>query len=91
MNTGVGRTTPRAEVFPSPTDALALLGEGRASMNTSTEALGIIFGQMQIISALAQSLPRNYFEHLSTAEVATDMLNIVKAHGMDKLQYWGLS
>lgn len=29
--------------------------------------------------------------YASTASVARDMLEIMKAHGRDKIQYWGFS
>ena len=92
LNIGVGHTTPRVNIFPSASDFLLMQTEGPISMNTSTESLGRLFGQNQITSALSEMHPkRNYFEHLSTPEVATDMLSIVKAYGMEKLQFYGFS
>ncbi|KAJ2923798.1 hypothetical protein H1R20_g13300, partial [Candolleomyces eurysporus] len=32
-----------------------------------------------------------FLEHINTANTATDMLTIARAHGREKLQYWGFS
>ena len=61
------------------------------SMNTSSESLGRLSGLAQIVSNLSVSRAKLYMEHVSTPEIAMDMMNIVKAYGMDKLQYWGFS
>jgi hypothetical protein len=60
-------------------------------MNASTAALGNLFGTVQIVGSLTLDRSKKEAEHVSTSEVATDMLGIVKAYGMDKLQYWGVS
>lgn len=57
----------------------------------SENALGRQFGLAQVIGQLAEEKARHVAEHVSTAVVARDMLSIVKAHGLEKLQYWGFS
>jgi hypothetical protein len=46
-----------------------------------------LFGTAQIVGNLTLDRAKKEAEHVSTPEVATDMLSIVKAYGLDKLQY----
>lgn len=59
--------------------------------NLTIDALGRQYGQAQIIGQIAEQHTRNVAENVGTATVARDMLSIVKAHGRDKLSYWGFS
>lgn len=40
---------------------------------------------------IARDRLKDVEEHVAMPAVARDMLRIVQAHGMDKLQYWGFS
>ena len=90
LSTGVRRTSPRLDIFSSTPEPM-IQTQPANSMNTSSESLGRLSGLAQIVSNLSVSRAKLYMEHVSTPEVAMDMMNIVKAYGMDKLQYWGFS
>ena len=91
LSTGVGHTTPHLDIFSSTPESIVIQTQASNSMNTSSESLGKLSGLAQIVSNLSVSRAKLYMEHVSTPEVAMDMMNIVKAYGMDKLQYWGFS
>jgi pimeloyl-ACP methyl ester carboxylesterase len=54
-------------------------------------ALGQTLARTQILGRLAEVRASDVAPYMSTALVARDMLSIVKAHGFDKLLYWGIS
>ena len=60
-------------------------------LNQTAGTLGAFLSNAKVIGDIAASRSRKYAEHVSTPVVARDMLSIVKAHGLDKLQYWGFS
>ena len=91
LSTGVRRTSPRLDIFSSTPESIVIQTQSANSMNTSSESLGRLSGLAQIVSNLSVSRAKLYMEHVSTPEVAMDMMNIVKAYRMDKLQYWGFS
>lgn len=49
------------------------------------------WAQAQVIGSLAASHDDGYLAHINTPNTATDMLSIARAHGRDKIQYWGFS
>ena len=59
--------------------------------NQSTDAVSIIYAQAQVVGRLAYENANTTGQYMSTALVARDMLSIVKAHGREKLLYWGFS
>ena len=59
--------------------------------NQSADAVGVIHAQAQVVGRLAFENANKTGQYLSTAVVARDMLSIVKAHGREKLLYWGFS
>ena len=89
--TGVGLTTPRVNIFSTLQESLALQIKIPIALNSTNAALGENLANAQILGRLAELRAKREVEHMSTPEVARDMLNIAKAHGMDKLQYWGFS
>lgn len=47
---------------------------------------------MQLLGQLAiANDPNGYLQHMSTDNIARDMLSITEAFGFEKLQYWGVS
>ena len=88
---GVGWTTPRLDIFSTRQESLQIEGHISDSMNSTADSLGRVLGVAQIASSLAQLRAQRVAAHMSTPEVARDMLNIVKAHNFDKIQYWGVS
>jgi hypothetical protein len=88
---GVGQTTPKLNVFSSQQESLAIQPGLIEALNASTASLGRVLSYADIFGDLTEIRAKQQAEHVSTPEVARDMLSIVKAHGMDKLQYWGYS
>lgn len=60
-------------------------------MNSSTGALGELFGVAKILGEIMEARAGDIVKHMTTPVVARDMLSIIKAYGRDKLQYWGFS
>jgi len=44
-----------------------------------------------VLGDIVKDKAEDIVKHVSTPNVATDMLRIVNAMGIDKLQYWGFS
>lgn len=77
--------------FPSePEEALFFTGLQKAT-NESSGSLGMVFAEAQLVGKIAKARIPDIAQHVSTPTVARDMLSIVKAFGLDKLQYWGFS
>lgn len=81
---------PHLDIFSSRAESV-LLNSLFETGNISASSLGALFGRAQVIGNLTLDRAKHYAEHVSTPAVARDMLSIVKAHGLDKLQYWGIS
>ena len=61
-------------------------------VNTSTNSLGKLVADLQVVGQLAGATNRNgYLSSINTDYTACDMLRITKAYGQDKIQYWGIS
>ncbi|KAJ7660273.1 hypothetical protein DFH06DRAFT_1326406 [Mycena polygramma] len=62
------------------------------SLNASSNAVSKAWGDTGLIGELAlQSNTNGYLQHMSTDNIARDMLRITQAFGFEKLQYWGIS
>ncbi|PVG01811.1 alpha/beta-hydrolase [Serendipita vermifera] len=90
---GVGRTTPVIDIFPGPLerDTWLLHTFDAPLANETNTSFGYIASRAELVNLLIEEKVSIAAQHASTPVVATDMLQIVKAHGMDKLQYWGFS
>lgn len=50
-----------------------------------------LYARHQVYGEIAKRNTMHASPYVSTALVARDMLSIVRAHGLEKLQYWGYS
>ncbi|KAJ7923466.1 TAP-like protein-domain-containing protein, partial [Mycena leptocephala] len=85
---GIGRSTPRVSFFESRAEReiwSRSSGSNTPSMNSSADALAQASARGMLEGQLADdsSLP-----FLTTDHTARDMLRIVQAHGLEKIQYW---
>ncbi|KAJ7160611.1 alpha/beta-hydrolase [Mycena crocata] len=62
------------------------------SLNASSEVISNQWAQFQLVGQLAKERDTDeYLQHITTDNVARDMLRITEAFGFEKLQYWGVS
>ncbi|EKM55395.1 uncharacterized protein PHACADRAFT_255998 [Phanerochaete carnosa HHB-10118-sp] len=88
---GIGQSTPVLSLFKSPPEALEFYSTYPQNVNESISSFGRFYAQANILGKLAVDRYPTIAESVSTAAVATDMLNIAKALGQDKVNYWGVS
>ncbi|KAI0086450.1 TAP-like protein-domain-containing protein [Irpex rosettiformis] len=90
---GVGFTTPYLSIFKDDGEGMAWsLRESAAPLwNSSSDAIPRLHARSTVLNTLIGDRAAGVVDYVSTASVARDMLEITKAHGRDKLQYWGFS
>ncbi|KAJ7663015.1 TAP-like protein-domain-containing protein [Mycena rosella] len=91
---GISRSTPRVAFFEtrSEREIWSSKVNGKAmSMNASADALPRAWAQAIINGELAGERDDGSLRFINTDHTARDMLRIVQAHGLDKIQYWGFS
>ncbi|KAF4574356.1 hypothetical protein EYR36_005689 [Pleurotus pulmonarius] len=89
---GIGRSTPRVKFFETYSEqALWLDGEYPDALNASTEVLPRSIARARLMGHLAEDQDDGMLRHITTENIARDMLSIAQASGDDKLQYWGFS
>jgi pimeloyl-ACP methyl ester carboxylesterase len=90
---GIGHTSPRVQVFADPTEQAAwvLRHENDPLVNETAGALARAHARWTVFGDLAEAHTREAAEYVSTAMVSRDMLAITRAHGYEKLKYWGFS
>lgn len=86
---GIARSTPRADFFNS--NAERAMSERLVKRVVEPNEQANAWAQAQVIGSLAASHDDGYLAHINTPNTATDMLSIARAHGRDKIQYWGFS
>ena len=59
--------------------------------NTTVDAVSRLWAKVQVLGNVANRTSAFAAPYVSTAIVARDMLSIVRAHGSEKIQYWGFS
>ncbi|KAF8726616.1 hypothetical protein AX14_007650 [Amanita brunnescens Koide BX004] len=91
---GVSRSTPSVSFFDNNVDREIWTAKASvfSVVNTSTNSLGELVADSQVVGQLAGATNRNgYLSSINTDYTARDMLRITKAYGRDKIQYWGIS
>ncbi|KAJ3514621.1 hypothetical protein NMY22_g14669 [Coprinellus aureogranulatus] len=91
---GIGRSTPRATFFDSDVErVLVAVSAGPLPVvkNGSVSGIETSWALAQLVGSLAEEHDDGYLKHINTENTATDMLTITRAHGKDKIQYWGFS
>ncbi|KAF8217173.1 TAP-like protein-domain-containing protein [Mycena galopus ATCC 62051] len=90
---GIARSTPRASFFANRAEReIWSVDDARSkSMNASTDALSRAWARGMVIGQLAGERDDGSLRFITTDHTARDMLQIVRAHGEEKLQYWGFS
>ena len=78
-------------LFQDPAEALEFYADYPRNNNESISSFGRAYAKWQILGRLAADRIQKVAESVSTAAVATDMLNIARAFGQDKLNYYGVS
>ncbi|KAJ7760788.1 TAP-like protein-domain-containing protein [Mycena olivaceomarginata] len=86
---GVSRSTPRVSFFETNMERNAWGNPSLTDLNSSSDALGRFWARAQVYNRFAAE--RSSYQHINTDNTARDMLQIVRAHGREKLQYWGIS
>ncbi|KAF7791738.1 hypothetical protein EIP86_002762 [Pleurotus ostreatoroseus] len=90
---GVGRTIPNVQIFTDDAEdtrwRLQMLG--LPLPNSTQDAVSRIHAQYQVYGKLAELRTMDASPYVSTALVCRDMVNMMKAHGWEKIQYWGFS
>ncbi|KAF7350293.1 AB hydrolase-1 domain-containing protein [Mycena venus] len=61
------------------------------SLNESSEAVAQQWARAQVQGQFAAERNQDYMQHMTTDNIARDMLRITEAFGWEKLQYWGIS
>ena len=91
---GVGESTPRLDCFTSQSERDGWLAQEshRLLSVADDDLLNLYVARAQVLGArcaAASASKEDIAEHMSTASVATDMVNIIEKLGQDKLHYWG--
>lgn len=87
---GLGFTTPTLMTLEDREQAM-FHARSLRTVNSSDTALSELYANEQILGNLAKTRMEHVAQFVSTPMVARDMLSIVRAHGHEKLQYWGFS
>jgi hypothetical protein len=91
--TGVANSTPAISFFKTDVERAAFDFGPHATDPTATpNVLPSQWANFQTLGRLAKDRDTaGVLAHVSTDNVARDMLRIVEAHGQTKLKYWGIS
>ncbi|KAJ8080169.1 hypothetical protein PM082_016997 [Marasmius tenuissimus] len=89
---GIGATTPKISVFNSTEEATQFVAGEVWDLNATSTAIEEQYERYQLFGKLAADRDVDGFlSHVSTDNVARDMLGIAVSMGQEKLQYWGFS
>ncbi|KAG5653159.1 hypothetical protein H0H81_002001 [Sphagnurus paluster] len=85
---GVARSTPRVSFRGN---AVERTFWQQNAMSASPDTLARAWARGKINGQLAGERHADILPYINTAQTAADMLSIVRAHGKEKLLYWGFS
>ncbi|KAJ7474134.1 TAP-like protein-domain-containing protein [Mycena latifolia] len=93
---GISYSTPRISFFETDVERELLIPSTQnivyPSINASSDALAQEWAHWQLLGQLAVVRDTDaYLQHMTTDNIARDMLRITEAFGCPKLQYWGIS
>ncbi|KAF8646016.1 hypothetical protein AX16_007441 [Volvariella volvacea WC 439] len=88
---GIGRSVPRGEFFKDSAERVIWAEDIQTSLDATDDGVTRAWARARIGGELAYKRSWDIIPHIHTDNTARDMLEIVKAHGQDKLQYWGFS
>ncbi|KAJ7259682.1 TAP-like protein-domain-containing protein, partial [Mycena rebaudengoi] len=92
---GLSYSTPIVSFFNSAAErnwSPATRNSVFPALNASDEAVPTQWARLQLLGRLAEERDTEHFlQHMTTDNVARDMLSITEAFGFEKLQYWGIS
>ncbi|KAJ7259812.1 Alpha/Beta hydrolase protein [Mycena rebaudengoi] len=89
---GVSYSTPVASFFESDAErAVWNAGVLPTSLNASSDSIPHTWARAQVLGTLAQQRDSGILKHMTTDNVARDMLRITEKFGFEKLQYYGIS
>jgi len=90
---GVGHSTPGFSLYESEAERAAndLTTEGFQELDLDDGSLGKAWAKAVLAGQLVKSRSAGIFPFINTDHTARDMLEIVKAHGREKINYWGFS
>jgi pimeloyl-ACP methyl ester carboxylesterase len=93
MHSAIGRTTPVLPMFTSALESttFSIKTSQDPPLGATTDALARTYARYASIGAVAEFRLKDIGPYVNTPFVARDMLAITKAHGFDKLKYWGIS
>ena len=90
-SSGIGHSTPQVSLFKTDVERALWTAAGTGSGIDGYDEVKRAWSRAQVIGQLATEQNDGYLQFINTEQTAKDMLSIVKAHGREKLQYWGFS
>ena len=88
---GVGHSTPGFSIYTSETERLLVeLSSQHVEVNETAGSLSQAWAASVIAGKLAQNRTSHALPFTHTDHTARNMLEIVKAHGRDKINHWGI-
>jgi pimeloyl-ACP methyl ester carboxylesterase len=93
IRSAVGRTTPALPTFTSALESttFSIKTKEDPPLGTTPDALARTYARFASFGTVAKARLKDIGPYVNTPFVARDMLAITKAHGFDKLKYWGIS
>ncbi|PPQ71711.1 hypothetical protein CVT26_007628 [Gymnopilus dilepis] len=89
---GIENSVPPVSFFLSDAERQAFdLGPGATDATATPDALPRQWAHFQVFGHLAHDRQADFLPHVTTDNVARDMMTIVQAHGQENIRYWGIS
>jgi pimeloyl-ACP methyl ester carboxylesterase len=100
-HSGVGLSTPQALFYTTPAERALWHRTNLYSINSTDHGVPLSVAHSKVTNSLAAKLDstqrsatgeaESVLAHINTDHTARDMLSIMRAHGREKLLYWGFS